>query len=110
MVLKFIHSQQKTLELLEIEDQNLTSIKSFNKSTRKNMYPNRINKLFFLKFERVKIRGFWNYMFPTTLSMKTLDRTQRRREEQERDKEAAESGIHKEKGNDNSCNTYVLSE
>lgn len=79
MAPKFIHSQQKTLEFLEIEDQNLTSIKSFNKSTRKNMYPNRINKLFFLKFERVKIRGFWNYMFPTTLSMKTLENTEEKR-------------------------------
>lgn len=27
----------------------------------------------------------------------------------ERDKEAAESAIHKEKGKDDSCNTYVLS-
>ena len=41
--------------------------------------------------------------------MKTLDRTQKRKGKQERDKEAAESAIHKEKGKDNSCNTYVLS-
>lgn len=71
------------------------------------MYPNHINKLCFLKFEGVKTCGFWNYMFPATLSMKTLDRTQKRGTE--RDKEAAESAIHKEKGKDDSCNTYVLS-
>ena len=69
------------------------------------MYPNHIYQQTFLKFEGVKTCRFWNYMFPSTLSMKTLDRTQKRKGEQERDKEAAESAIHKEKGKDNSCNT-----